>query len=705
MTMIQYIPNRVIDTDGISDGASIYVYESGGTTLVNLYSDEDYSTPVSNPYIVAGGAGVPVLHTNHDGDVRLRVVATSGDVPMDIDPYNPFVTLTELNDGDGSEIGIGNGYNLQYILETADRSIYFATTGSDSTGDGTIVNPYATPQKCVDSLPRIIIKTFRIVGSAGTYSTSSRSAVSMERPSVVYIDQVTILKRTFQSGSDLGGGLVFDFSDNVIIQPNATYPRGFYATANCGSVGILGGTFLAAAGAESLIVTHRGAYIHGRDVTLDGNGIASFGILSESGGNAEMVDCSATGATVADVITDTGGGFIQFASPANTSTIGKINNSSIVSLGDNVVVTGTINHFGNRFESKVSAASKAVDLQGNFFGWGGSFIGSWINFSNSAARVEFHNTTIRGDIWRFTAKLHLFDTEVQGNGWDSYLVELDYDAEVTAFALGEVVTGGTSGATGTVWKRTDVGGGVGSLMLTAVTGTFSDNEALTGSVAGAATANGATAAPNSTHAEPMLLYGSSQFSGRYNTATSQWGTNTIRNSAGILTGPQYYGSVQTFSASAGTIALNWNGGHHTITRVENSTGGALTNMVLAGTLSTGSRGGGNQPPDGSLWTFYTTSAQSLVIIPSTTIVTLPAGSLILGTAAAAHRSLTFMWSRILGAFMLVGTNLNVQTAPLNTYVAPVGGATIDAECRASLAQLAADVANLKTKTQAAKIHL
>lgn len=62
---------------------------------------------------------------------------------------------------------------------------------------------------------------------------------------------------------------------------------------------------------------------------------------------------------------------------------------------------------------------------------------------------------------------------------------LGFDAEVTPFVAGEVVTGGTSAATATVWA---VDGA--DLIITGITGAFVDNEALTGSIAGAATANG-----------------------------------------------------------------------------------------------------------------------------------------------------------------------------------------------------------------------
>lgn len=68
---------------------------------------------------------------------------------------------------------------------------------------------------------------------------------------------------------------------------------------------------------------------------------------------------------------------------------------------------------------------------------------------------------------------------------------LNYDAEVTPFADGEVVTGGTSGATATIFRAVDEGA-VGYLLITGITGTFQDNEAIT-SATGSATANGTPA--------------------------------------------------------------------------------------------------------------------------------------------------------------------------------------------------------------------
>jgi hypothetical protein len=68
---------------------------------------------------------------------------------------------------------------------------------------------------------------------------------------------------------------------------------------------------------------------------------------------------------------------------------------------------------------------------------------------------------------------------------------LSYDAETIAFTVGETLTGGTSGATAEIVKVID-NGTTGVLWLTGITGTFQNNEAITDSNGGAATADGVT---------------------------------------------------------------------------------------------------------------------------------------------------------------------------------------------------------------------
>lgn len=94
----------------------------------------------------------------------------------------------------------------------------------------------------------------------------------------------------------------------------------------------------------------------------------------------------------------------------------------------------------------------------------------------------------------------IFDGETFWPNLAGGVFKLSYDAETTPFVAGEVVTGGTSAATGTIYKNVSTGVGEGYLLIFGVTGTFTDNEALTGSIAGAATADGSqvTASPGVT---------------------------------------------------------------------------------------------------------------------------------------------------------------------------------------------------------------
>lgn len=70
---------------------------------------------------------------------------------------------------------------------------------------------------------------------------------------------------------------------------------------------------------------------------------------------------------------------------------------------------------------------------------------------------------------------------------------LAYDAQTSNFTVGDLITGGTSGATARIIADAD-GGATGTLTLHTVTGTFVDNETITGAISGSATVNGALVA-------------------------------------------------------------------------------------------------------------------------------------------------------------------------------------------------------------------
>lgn len=119
-----------------------------------------------------------------------------------------------------------------------------------------------------------------------------------------------------------------------------------------------------------------------------------------------------------------------------------------------------------------------------------------------------------------------------GSEWrrvDEADVELPYDTETGAFAVGLVVTGGTSTATGTIVEVLD-NGTTGVLRLKDVTGDFEDNEALTDSGTGAANSNiptGATLVPSVTGVDTsafshVWLFKSRVFFVRENSLTAHY---------------------------------------------------------------------------------------------------------------------------------------------------------------------------------------
>ena len=87
MSVFQYIPNRVLNSNGIADASSIYFYQSGSTVKITIYSDAGYTTPITNPVVVPAGAEIPNIYWQYIGDVRVRIVSADGTVPYDADPH------------------------------------------------------------------------------------------------------------------------------------------------------------------------------------------------------------------------------------------------------------------------------------------------------------------------------------------------------------------------------------------------------------------------------------------------------------------------------------------------------------------------------------------------------------------------------------------------------------------------------------------
>jgi hypothetical protein len=124
-----YIPNRVIDSRGLSPGALIYFYLSGTTTKISVYTDAELSTPAANPTVVNAGAAVPDRFWDAGLTVRVRVVATTGDVISDEDPWEGF-GADSLN-----YLQAGTGAVYRTVQNRLREKLSVLDFGADPTGD------------------------------------------------------------------------------------------------------------------------------------------------------------------------------------------------------------------------------------------------------------------------------------------------------------------------------------------------------------------------------------------------------------------------------------------------------------------------------------------------------------------------------------------------------------------------------------------
>lgn len=582
------------------------------TNPITVYTDPALSVTIAQPIRTLGGR--PAYQGS---PVNLYVSPET----YSIDIFNKHGTpLTTERNARSALSDYVTQAEFDEFIATADTTLYVSPAGSDTTGTGTAGAPFATPQKAVDAAALLTgRKSVLIEVAAGTYSTSSRSAASMDRPALIYIDGLKIGKRTAQSGSTLSGGLVINFASGAKVTPNTTYPRGIYVTGHAGSVGIVGGEVEAATGAESLIVAHRGAYVHVRSTVADGNSIAGLGLVSEAGGYMECIDVTASGSTV-DAVCYLGS-VLQMAAPAGTATVGTITNTGSFDLAVGMEVTGTIT---NRSRLTFTGTSgDPILLGGGYDGSGGTVYGSNIRMTATGASVIAKSETWSVDALHSNAKLNFRACNVTLNGFQSYV----------------------------------------------------------------------SPATQSTHAQPIALLEDSKI--------SYSATIDNVNSSGALIGPDLSTQTVTISGDGQTISPQIVSDHHVI-RLNNTKGSLATGCILS--LDSGWKSG-QRVANGQLLTIVNLGGNGVQIIDSTTVTGQNASNYTIGATAGQYRAVTYVYLTDYAKWMPVNNpEMTRQTAPSATYVAPAGGATVDTECRAALAQLAADLASLRSKTQIARIH-
>lgn len=110
--------------------------------------------------------------------------------------------------------------------------------------------------------------------------------------------------------------------------------------------------------------------------------------------------------------------------------------------------------------------------------------------SDYYSHVNFANT---GGNWMLCAngtdEMLVYDGTFFYPAFATALYALNFDTQTVNYVVGGTLTGGTSGATGTIVKVID-NGTAGTLWIRAVSGTFQNNETITGSLGGSALADG-----------------------------------------------------------------------------------------------------------------------------------------------------------------------------------------------------------------------
>jgi len=161
---------RLIDSNGIADGASIYFYSTGTTTPATIYSNAALSTTMTNPVVVAAGAAVPDIYLDSTVTYRRKIVYPDG-TNDDTDPYTaPFVSIATLAATGGSaevgHIAAGTGAiatttqaKLRKIVHVTDyyssgnyTAAFAAALTALSAGGTLIIPPKATAYEVDDEL-------------------------------------------------------------------------------------------------------------------------------------------------------------------------------------------------------------------------------------------------------------------------------------------------------------------------------------------------------------------------------------------------------------------------------------------------------------------------------------------------------------------------------------------------------------------------
>jgi len=131
-------------------------------------SDDDHTQYLKEK--ASGGLASEIPEHDHTGSSQGGEIELGGECCEPLTDGD--VTSPELVFSNGDVIMVGSGGSGGGSEESAPTTIYVATTGNDSTGDGTSGNPYLTVAMALTRLPDLIEQEYLIEVADGTYANS-----------------------------------------------------------------------------------------------------------------------------------------------------------------------------------------------------------------------------------------------------------------------------------------------------------------------------------------------------------------------------------------------------------------------------------------------------------------------------------------------------------------------------------------------------
>lgn len=248
---------------------------------------------------------------------------------------NSSILFTATNGiGGGGLVGLG-GEVLLFLdqIEPVDsKTIYVSTGGSDSSGDGTILNPYASIQHAQSTISPSPTNRFLLVLSPGTYSgiINLKSNISL----FGYSNQNTIISGNviISDASWTGSGSDVSTMSNLTISGTSIFNFQTMSSQNGGIVfdHVVFSSVLSTTGSQNNSITTRDCVFLA--------GITSTGLMSSSNGSLSLGNVSFNASNLAPTTFTITGGAIDGDLNCN----GLFGSQNVSGMLENCLVDGQI---------------------------------------------------------------------------------------------------------------------------------------------------------------------------------------------------------------------------------------------------------------------------------------------------------------------------------------------------------------------------